>query len=85
MKLLRVKDLKEHGTGLAISTTWRDIKRGTFPPPFKLSTRMTVFSSDDIDEWIQFQLSKDSIRYEDGKKIITHADGTVEIIEADVS
>jgi len=85
MKLLRVKELKEYGTGLAVSTTWRDIKRGTFPKPFKLGSRTTVFNSDDIDEWIKFQISKDSIKYEDDKKIITRANGTVETIEADLS
>lgn len=80
IKLLRIKQLPGIA-GLAISTIWRDVKRGTFPPYFKLSTRVTVWSSEDIEEWIQFQLSSDSIRYEDDKKIITRADGSVEVIE----
>ena len=54
-KLLRVKQVSEL-TGIAVSTIWKYVKLEQFPAPFKLSMRVTVWSSDDINEWIKAQL-----------------------------
>lgn len=35
------------------STLWRKIKDGTFPAPVKISTKVIVWLSDDIDHWFR--------------------------------
>ena len=57
MKLLRVKQVAEQ-TGLAVSTIWKYVKYGDFPKPHKLSIRVTVWNSDDIDKWIAKQVGE---------------------------
>ena len=37
------------------STLWRRVNDGTFPPPSKLSARVTVWRSQDIEGWMQEQ------------------------------
>lgn len=34
------------------STLWRRVGDGTFPCPLKLSRRVTVWRSEDIDDWM---------------------------------
>ena len=51
-KLLRIKEVSEM-TGLAISTLWKYIKNNNFVQPFKLSPRVTVFDSTEIEAWIE--------------------------------
>ena len=36
-------------------TLWRKVKGGTFPKPFKLSDRVTVWTARDIRAWIVAQ------------------------------
>ncbi len=43
-------------TGLlpfSAATLWRKVKDGTFPPPIKLSQRVTVWRMGDVREWLQ--------------------------------
>ena len=37
------------------STLWRRVAAGSFPHPLKLSARVTVWRSEDIDDWMQEQ------------------------------
>jgi prophage regulatory protein len=37
------------------STLWRRVRAGSFPRPLKLSARVTVWRSEDIDGWMQEQ------------------------------
>ncbi len=55
MKLMRVKQVSAQ-TGLAVSTIWKYVKSGEFPKPHKLSIRVTVWNSEDIDKWIAEQV-----------------------------
>ena len=49
--LLRIKLVSER-TGLGKSTIWKWVKEGRFPHPYKLSTRVTVWSSEEVNQWI---------------------------------
>ena len=55
-KLLRVKQVAEC-TGLGVSTIWKYVKLEQFPQPFKLSIRVTVWDSNEVQAWINEQLS----------------------------
>lgn len=35
------------------ATLWRKVKNGTFPPPVKLSDRITAWRVDDVREWME--------------------------------
>lgn len=37
------------------STLWRRVNDGSFPRPLKLSARVTVWRSEDIDDWMSQQ------------------------------
>lgn len=37
------------------STLWRRVNDGTFPRPLKLSERVTVWRSEDIEAWMKQQ------------------------------
>lgn len=37
------------------STLWRRVQAGSFPRPLKLSARVTVWRSQDIDGWMREQ------------------------------
>ena len=50
-KLLRVKDVAEQ-CAIGISAVWLYVKNGTFPQPFKLSPKVTVWYSQEIEKWI---------------------------------
>lgn len=39
--------------GISRSTLWRWVAEGSFPRPLKLSARVTVWRSQDIDAWMQ--------------------------------
>jgi len=54
-KLLRVKQVSEI-TGIAVSTIWKYVRLNEFPKPFKLSMRVTVWDSNEVNEWINNQL-----------------------------
>ena len=54
--LLRVKQVASR-TGIAVSTIWKYVKLNEFPQPYKLSMRVTVWNSDDVDAWIDAQLT----------------------------
>ena len=71
-KLTRIKGVSAQ-TGIAVSTIWKYVKLKQFPKPKKLSIRVTVWLSDDINEWIDAQLIGTTILYnEDGTKTMTH-------------
>ena len=58
-KLLRVKQVSAL-TGIAVSTIWKYVKLEQFPAPFKLSIRVTVWDSNEIQAWIDEQLKSAS-------------------------
>lgn len=48
---LRIKDVMKK-TGIAKSTIWLWVSEGKFPKPIKLSPRITVWMSKEIDKWM---------------------------------
>lgn len=42
------------------ATLWRKVRNGTFPKPFKLSEKVTVWQVSDIEEWLEKLHSKAS-------------------------
>ena len=55
-RMERVKSVSER-TALGVSTVWEKSRKGTFPKPHKVSSRVTVWDSDEVDKWIEEQLS----------------------------
>lgn len=51
-KLLRRPEV-ETRTGLSRSTLYDWMKRGEFPQPVKLGTRLVAWRESDIDEWLE--------------------------------
>ena len=47
---LRIKDVMKM-TGIAKSTIWLWVSESKFPKPIKLSPRITVWESNQIEEW----------------------------------
>lgn len=54
--LLRLKTVKAR-VGLSKSEIYRRIKAGRFPPSIRLSPKVAVWRSQDIDAWIEGQLA----------------------------
>lgn len=54
--LLRIKDVIKK-TGLAKSTIWLWVKEERFPPPIKLSKRVTVWEEEKINNWIKSHIN----------------------------
>lgn len=54
-KMLRLPEVL---SALAISRTtlYKLIKEGSFPAPYKLGPRMSVWSSNELDAWIEAQI-----------------------------
>jgi prophage regulatory protein len=50
-RILRLKQVVEI-TNISKSTIWRWVKEGTFPQPTKITNRVTVWKSSDIDAYI---------------------------------
>lgn len=51
--LIRLPRLMETGLiPFSVSTLWRMVKRGTFPPPIKLSAGITAWRVADIRDWL---------------------------------
>lgn len=51
LKLFRINELS-HDLSMGKSTIWAWVKLGKFPKPIKISSRMTVWSSADVEEWL---------------------------------
>jgi prophage regulatory protein len=51
-KLLRRPEV-EARTGLSRSTLYDWMKRGEFPQPVKLGTRLVAWRESDIDDWLE--------------------------------
>ncbi len=51
-RLIRIKEVMNK-TGIARSTVWYMVKKGTFPVPRKVSPRVTVWVESEIDEFIE--------------------------------
>lgn len=49
---LRIKDVMKK-TGIAKSTIWLWVSEGKFPKPIKLSSRITVWESNKINNWME--------------------------------
>lgn len=39
------------------STLWREVKRGSFPQPIRISARRVAWRSSDVEEWIERKAS----------------------------
>ena len=50
--LYRITDLTEK-LGISKSTIWKLTREKTFPSPVKLTSRITVWKHDDIEEWLK--------------------------------
>mgnify|MGYP003596193242 CR=1 FL=1 len=53
-KYLRITQVIEK-IGVGKSTIWLWSKEGKFPKPIKISTKVTVWEEEKIDEWIQLK------------------------------
>ena len=51
-KLLRLPEVMKR-TGLARSTVWKWVSDGKLPKPIKLSRRVTVWKSSELDRYIK--------------------------------
>lgn len=49
--IVRRKDIKGR-CGRAVPTTYLDIAKGVFPPPFAIGARAVGFSANELDAWI---------------------------------
>lgn len=49
--IVRRKDIKAR-CGRAVPTTYVDIAKGIFPPPFAIGARAVGFSANELDAWI---------------------------------
>ena len=49
---LRLRQLIPAILPISASTLWRMVKRGDFPAPTKLSTRVTAWRSEDVRRWV---------------------------------
>lgn len=58
-KLYRVNELSDL-LSIGKSTLWAWVKSGKFPSPVQISSRMTAWPADAIDEWLLEQNSKKS-------------------------
>ncbi len=52
---LRERQLRPHIIPVAHSTLWRMVKTGQFPPPIKLSEKVTVWRSEEVSAWVAAQ------------------------------
>ena len=50
--LLRRTDVQQI-TGLATSTIYRDMSRGTFPRPVLLTGRAVAWRASDVEQWLE--------------------------------
>ena len=50
--LLRSTDVQQI-TGLATSTIYRDMSRGTFPRPVLLTGRAVAWRASDVEQWLE--------------------------------
>jgi predicted DNA-binding transcriptional regulator AlpA len=53
-RYLREKDLLKV-IPISKSTLWRKVARGAFPKPIKLSEKITVWRTEDIEDWFNEQ------------------------------
>jgi len=51
IRLIRIQEVMDK-VGIARSTVWDMVKKGTFPKPRKLSPKVTVWVDVEIDEYI---------------------------------
>ena len=49
--LIRIPKVMDK-TGVAKSTLWLWVSKGTFPKPIKLSPKITVWIEDEVNEWM---------------------------------
>jgi len=56
-KFIRIDEVMKI-TGLAKSTVWDWVKKDKLPTPIKLSPRVTVWSTIDMDTWVSNQISE---------------------------
>jgi len=52
IRLIRIQEVMNK-VGIARSTVWYMVKKGTFPKPRKLSPRVTVWVESEIDDYIE--------------------------------
>ena len=57
-KLLRLKQVVEL-TNISKATIWRWVKDGTFPQPIKITNRVTVWKSSDVEAYIASVIQND--------------------------
>lgn len=50
--LLRIKQFSRNPVPYGVSTIWKMVREGRFPPPIRLSSRTTVWRGADILAWL---------------------------------
>ena len=58
IRLIRIQEVMDK-VGIARSTVWHMVKKGTFPKPRKLSPKVTVWVESEIDEYINNIVNND--------------------------
>lgn len=62
VRFLRLKDVVRI-TGLSRSCVYREVARGAFPAPCRLSERTSAWVSSEVDQWCDFRVaSRSSVR-----------------------
>ena len=61
MQYLRIKEVSTK-TGLSKSEIWARSKSKTFPSPISLSTRITVWDLDDVENWMLLEKKKSRLQ-----------------------
>lgn len=59
--LLRQPEVSRR-TGLARSTLYKHVAKGTFPPPVRLTSNTVAWREEQVDEWIQARPLAESVQ-----------------------
>lgn len=51
-RYVRLRELKTM-VPFSVPTIWRKSRDGTFPPPIKLSARITAWNREAVEQWLQ--------------------------------
>jgi len=62
----RLPKVREIAGGVAPSTIWGWVKKGTFPKPISLSSNCTAWNAADVEAWAQSRISASKLGGEHG-------------------
>lgn len=56
-RFYRLPQVREIAGGVAPSTIWGWVKKGTFPKPYKLSENCSAWDSREVEAWAQARIA----------------------------